>query len=110
MNELILGIQNVRLAVNGATLRSARNVSMTVFGGGTGSVSLTLAVMQFGQFINHDMESTAQFAFCNNFSKFVQCFKVINEIEFSQRIGHHVLQLYRRNASSICTSPGLSSH
>ena len=80
MNDLILGIQNVRLAVNGATLRSARNVSMTVFGGGTGSVSLTLAVMQFGQFINHDMESTAQFAFCNNFSKFVQCFKVINEI------------------------------
>ena len=82
LNEryFILGIQNVRLAVNGATLRSARNVSMTVFGGGTGSVSLTLAVMQFGQFINHDMESTAQFAFCNNFSKFVQCFKVIIEI------------------------------
>jgi hypothetical protein len=52
------------LASSGLELSSARNISVVVFGGADVPLSnTTLALMQFGQLINHDFESTTQFTF-----------------------------------------------
>jgi Animal haem peroxidase len=53
------------LAWNGSQLNSPRQISMAVFTGADRLVNYTLAVMQFGQFINHDMELTNQFTYRN---------------------------------------------
>ncbi|EFX87999.1 hypothetical protein DAPPUDRAFT_221219 [Daphnia pulex] len=59
-------IQSPRVSSNGSELNSARLISTTIFGGADRPLSTTtLALMQFGQFINHDFESTTQFTFTN---------------------------------------------
>lgn len=65
--ELNKDIQTPRaLSTNGSALPSARAVSVLVFASNDDEIpSTTLAVMQFGQFINHDMESTNQFTYSN---------------------------------------------
>ena len=61
-----LGIQTPRAASNGSALPSARLVSTVVFGGADRALNTTtLALMQFGQLINHDFQSTTQFTFSN---------------------------------------------
>jgi hypothetical protein len=63
------GIQSPRVSSNGSDLNSARLISTTIFGGADRPLSTTtLALMQFGQFINHDFESTTQFTFSNYFT------------------------------------------
>jgi hypothetical protein len=53
------------LATNGSALPSGRLVSVVAFGGADVPLnSTTLALMQFAQFINHDMELTSQFTYC----------------------------------------------
>lgn len=53
------------MATDGSALPSARAVSVAIFGAGDKPLSTaTLALMQFGQFINHDFQSSAQFTFC----------------------------------------------
>jgi len=60
------GIQTPRLASNGSSLPSARLVSVIVFNNNDVPLSNnTLALMQFGQFINHDMELTPTFTYSN---------------------------------------------
>ena len=55
------GISVPRVAADGSALTSARLISTTVFNGTPMlQPNYTLAVMQFGQFINHDMEMTNQ--------------------------------------------------
>lgn len=50
------GIQSPRVSSNGSDLNSARLISTTIFGGADRPLSTTtLALMQFGQFINHDL-------------------------------------------------------
>ena len=62
----IPGIQSPRVASSGSALTSARLVSTVIFGAADRPVtSATLALMQFGQFINHDFQSTTQFTFGN---------------------------------------------
>nr|CAH0110806.1 unnamed protein product [Daphnia galeata] len=59
-------IQTPRAASNGSALPSARLVSTVVFGGADRALNTTtLALMQFGQLINHDFQSTTQFTFTN---------------------------------------------
>ena len=67
------GISSPRsLATNGSALISPRLISTTVIGSGDHpSTTNTLAVMQFGQFLNHDLESTTQFTF-GNFLQFIK--------------------------------------
>jgi len=58
---MILGIDAPRAASDGSPLASARNVSLTVFDDlMKPDFDLTLATMQFGQFINHDLQFTVQ--------------------------------------------------
>ena len=58
------GISAPRVAADGLALTSARQISTTVFNGNSMlQLNFTLAVMQFGQFINHDMEMTNQVSF-----------------------------------------------
>jgi peroxidase len=58
------GISVPRVAADGSDLTSARQISTTVFDGySVPKPNYTLAVMQFGQFINHDMEMTNQVSF-----------------------------------------------
>ena len=69
---LILGIESPRVASDGSALPNARLISTTVSGDADKSLSsATLALMQFGQFINHDMELTPQFTYSN--SNFIIC-------------------------------------
>jgi len=66
----IPGIQAPRVANNGSALTSARLVSTLVFGSGNIPLNTTtLALMQFGQLINHDFESTTQYTFGNKRKK-----------------------------------------
>ena len=55
------GVEVVRSSTDGTSLKSARFVSTTVFGPRDRPISNTLAVMQFGQFINHDFQSTGTY-------------------------------------------------
>jgi hypothetical protein len=64
----IKGIESIRLATNGAALPSTRVVSLIVFGTNDGKKPkpgppVTLALMQFGQLINHDFQSSTTFTF-----------------------------------------------
>ena len=59
------GIQVPRLATNGSDLPGARIVSTTcIQGGNLPLTTATLALMQFGQLINHDFQASVQFTFC----------------------------------------------
>ena len=49
--------------MDGSELASAREVSMKVFAGCSQDTAANLGAMQWGQFINHDMQSTGQFQF-----------------------------------------------
>ena len=65
---LLIGISSPRTnsSINTTTnaLPSARLVSTKVFAGADAPLSnVTNLIMQFGQFVNHDMESTTQFTF-----------------------------------------------
>lgn len=89
MNDF-LGIQTPRVASNGLALPSARLVSTVVFGGNDVPIATTtLALMQFGQFINHDFQSTAQFTFCKinrkiiNFKQTKFKFYILNDSEWN---------------------------
>ena len=64
---MIIGISNPRtLAKDGTALSYSRNISVIVFDDQDVPLSNTTnLMMQFGQFINHDMESTTQFTFGN---------------------------------------------
>ena len=66
------GIQAARnsSAADGSALPSTRLISTAVFGDANAPVTpITLLTMQFGQFLNHDMELTNQFSF----GKFGRC-------------------------------------
>ncbi len=57
-----LGIEIPPKASSGAALPNARLISATVIGKDDKPMTTaTLALMQWGQFINHDFQSTAQF-------------------------------------------------
>ena len=79
---------------------------MTLFTGADRLVNYTLAVMQFGQFINHDMELTNQFTYRNQIS-FIRSELFSNELNRSKRNGNLVLQQYYRNACRFVDKPGL---
>ena len=49
------------MSTDGTSLKSARFVSTTVFGPRDRPISNTMAVMQFGQFINHDFQFTGTY-------------------------------------------------
>ena len=49
--------------MDGSELTSAREVSMKVFAGCSQDTAANLGAMQWGQFLNHDMQSTGQFQF-----------------------------------------------
>lgn len=62
-----LGIEAPRITNSGDELPNARLVSATVIGGhGRPMPGSTLALMQWGQFINHDFQSTAQYSSCKD--------------------------------------------
>lgn len=50
------GIEAGPLASDGSALTSARKISTTVIGGEDADAEFTLAKMQFGQFLSHDIE------------------------------------------------------
>lgn len=66
-----LGITDPRTnssKVPSSALPSARLVSTTVFSGNDAPLgNITNLIMQFGQFINHDLEFTAQYAACKSY-------------------------------------------
>ncbi len=79
-----LGIQTPRAASNGSALPSARLVSTVVFGGADRALNTTtLALMQFGQLINHDFQSTTQFTFSNKGRKNLDTVQIGIFINFS---------------------------
>jgi peroxidase len=56
-----VGVNSVRLSSDGANLPSARLVSRRLTAGGGGDIpddSLTMLVMQWGQFLDHDLTHT----------------------------------------------------
>ncbi|XP_046449770.1 chorion peroxidase-like isoform X2 [Daphnia pulex] len=60
------GIESPRVASDGSALPSARLVSVRVLGGAEKPTNATaLALMQFGQLINHDFQSSTTFTFSN---------------------------------------------
>ena len=61
-----IGIYAPRVSSNGSDLSSARLISLVAFNGtSVPQPNFTLAIMQFGQFMNHDMELTNQVSFGN---------------------------------------------
>ncbi|KAJ6637377.1 Chorion peroxidase [Pseudolycoriella hygida] len=54
------GIENIRLSLNGGPLASARFISLLVHGSRDSDSPVTLMLAQWGQFIDHDVTSTAQ--------------------------------------------------
>lgn len=63
----ISGIESPRVASDSSALPSARLVSVRVLGGAEKPTNSTsLALMQFGQLINHDFQSSTTFTFCKN--------------------------------------------
>ena len=61
---MLIGIQSLRVSTNGSALPGARVVSSVMFGNTDVFLNnKTLALMQFAQFINHDMELTPQFTY-----------------------------------------------
>lgn len=54
------GIENIRLSINGGPLASARFISLLVHGSRDSDSPVTLMLAQWGQFIDHDVTSTAQ--------------------------------------------------
>lgn len=64
---IVSGIESPRVASDGTALPSARLVSVRVLGGAEKPTDATsLALMQFGQLINHDFQSSTTFTFCKN--------------------------------------------
>lgn len=61
-----LGISSPRShGIAGQPLRSPRQISLCAFSDADKPLKqVTSLLMQFGQFINHDMESTSTFTFC----------------------------------------------
>jgi len=71
------GIYAPRVSSNGSNLASARLISIVAFNGtSVPQPNFTLAIMQFGQFINHDMELTNQVSFGKAIICFYQSQKV----------------------------------
>lgn len=54
------GVEALRLSVTGSPLPSARFISLLVHGSDDGEAPVTLMLAQWGQFIDHDIASTAQ--------------------------------------------------
>jgi len=54
------GIENVRLSVTGGLLQSARFISLVVHGDRSEDSQVTMMLPTWGQFIDHDLTSTAQ--------------------------------------------------
>lgn len=54
------GIESMRRSVSGEPLLSARFVSLLVHGSNRAEAPVTLMLAQWGQFIDHDLTSTAQ--------------------------------------------------
>ena len=71
------GIYAPRLSSNGSNLASARLISLVAFNGtSVPQPNFTLSIMQFGQFIIHDMELTNQVSF----GKAIICFYHLQKV------------------------------
>ena len=65
---MVQGIEQPRVARDGTDLPSARQVAFTLFpDADVPDNRITLSVMQWGQFIDHDFSLTPQFQFSNSF-------------------------------------------
>ena len=54
------GVEDVRVAEDGSPLPSARFVSLVVHGARADEAPVTMMLAQWGQFIDHDLTTTAQ--------------------------------------------------